>query len=187
MEKLESVSISNNTVKRRIKEISVDITDQVIGEVRPSKFGFAIQLDESTDVTNDCQLLFYVRFTQNDVAKTELLLSHEVSTTTKAKGIFNILDNFFKKNALHWIGESLLNARQMGLPLCLVESLGFKPILKLCQQTSKLFICFTHRFALCAKLLPAKLLICLNRVVKIVNFVKMSVLTLERPEKNIHL
>jgi len=36
------------------------------------------------------------------VVKTELLLSHEVSTTTKGKDIFNILDNFFKKNELGW-------------------------------------------------------------------------------------
>ena len=33
-----------------------------------------------------------------------------------------------------------------------------------------------HRFALCTKVLPAKLLMCLNRVVQIVNFVKTSAL-----------
>ena len=78
MAKSESVSFSNNTVKRRIEEMSVDIADQVITGVRASKFGFAIQLDEFTDVTNDCQLLVDIRFTQNDVTKTELLLRHEV-------------------------------------------------------------------------------------------------------------
>ena len=64
--KLDSVSLSNNTVKRRIEEMSVDIADQVIAGVKDSKFGFALQLDESTDVTNCCQLLVYVHFTQND-------------------------------------------------------------------------------------------------------------------------
>ena len=58
--KLDSVSLSNNTVKRRIEEMSVDIADQVIAGVKDSKFGFALQLDESTDVTNCCQLLVYV-------------------------------------------------------------------------------------------------------------------------------
>ena len=47
---LESVSISNNTVKNRIKEMSVDISDQVISEGKDSKYSFSIQLDESTDV-----------------------------------------------------------------------------------------------------------------------------------------
>ena len=52
--KLKDVSLSNNTVKRRIEEMSVDIADQVIAGVRASKFWFAIQVDESTDVANCC-------------------------------------------------------------------------------------------------------------------------------------
>ena len=50
--KLESVSLSNDTVKRRIQEMSGDIAEQVIAGVKNSKFGFAIQIDESTDVAN---------------------------------------------------------------------------------------------------------------------------------------
>lgn len=105
--------------------MSVDIADQVIEGVRASKYGFAIQLDESTDVTNCSQLFVYVRFTQNNAVKTELLLSQELSSTTKGKDIFNVLDNFFKQNEL---GESWSDARQMGLHLCLVESLVYKPM-----------------------------------------------------------
>ena len=39
--KLKSVSLSNNTVKNRIEEISVDIADQVISGVKDSKYGFS--------------------------------------------------------------------------------------------------------------------------------------------------
>ena len=38
--KLESVSISNNTVKNNIEEMSVDISDQVISEVKGSNMVF---------------------------------------------------------------------------------------------------------------------------------------------------
>jgi len=48
------VSLSNNTVKRCIEEMSHDIDDQVIVGVRASKFGFAIKLEESTDVADCC-------------------------------------------------------------------------------------------------------------------------------------
>ena len=101
--KLESVSLSNNTVKNRIEEMSVDIADQVISGVKDSKYGFSIQLDESTDVTNNAQLLEYVRYTQDNSVKTELLMSKELSGTTKGEDIFEALDNFFK---LNWTGES---------------------------------------------------------------------------------
>ena len=55
--KLETVSLSNNTVKNRI-EMSIDIADQVISVVKGSKFGFSMQLDESTDITNMLNYLF---------------------------------------------------------------------------------------------------------------------------------
>ena len=100
--KLNAVSLSDNTIKRRIEEMSDDIANQIllIAEIKESKFGFAIQLDQSTDITNYCQLLVYVRYAQTNIEKTELLLNHEVSTTTKGKDIFDILDSFFKKNGL---------------------------------------------------------------------------------------
>ena len=98
--KLIADSLSDNTIKRQIEEMSDDIADQILAEIKESKFGFAIQLDESTDITNYCQLLVYVRDAQTNIMKTELLLNHEVSTTTKGKDIFDILDSFFKKNGL---------------------------------------------------------------------------------------
>ena len=64
--KLNAVSLSNNAIKSRIEELSDDIADQILAEIKESKFGFAIQLDESTNITNYCQLLVYVlvgRFT----------------------------------------------------------------------------------------------------------------------------
>ena len=93
--KLNAVSLSDNTIKRRIEEMSDDIAHQILAEIKESKFGFAIQLDESTDITNYCQLLVYVRYAQTNIMKTELLLNHEVSTTTKGKDIFDVLDSFF--------------------------------------------------------------------------------------------
>ena len=59
---LNSVSLSNNTIQRRITEMSTDINEQVITEVQGSKYGFAIQLDKTTDVSNCAQLLVLVRY-----------------------------------------------------------------------------------------------------------------------------
>ena len=95
--KLNAVSLSNNKIKCRIEEMLDDIINQIPAEIKKSKFGFAIQLDKSKDITNHCQLLVYVHYAQTNIMKTELLLNHKVSTTTKGKDIFDILDSFFKK------------------------------------------------------------------------------------------
>ena len=58
---LETVSLSNNTAKNKIEEMSINLADQVISGVKESKFGFSMQLDEWTDITNSVQLLVYVR------------------------------------------------------------------------------------------------------------------------------
>ena len=87
---LETVSLSNNTVKNRMEEMPIDIADQVISSVKDTKFGFSMQLDESTDITNNAQLLVYTRYTtQNYDPKTELLMSKKLSSTRKEKDVFS--------------------------------------------------------------------------------------------------
>ena len=53
--KLNSVSLSNNTIQRHITEMSA-IKEQVLTEVQSSKYRFVIQLDETTDVSSLAQL-----------------------------------------------------------------------------------------------------------------------------------
>ena len=70
VKKLNSISLSNNnTVQQRIEEMSVDILQQVISDICRSESGFAIQLDESTDVTNCAQLLIFVRYVGKEGVK----------------------------------------------------------------------------------------------------------------------
>ena len=49
--KLAMVPLSDNTIKRRIEELSVDILQQIIGAVKQSE-KFSLQLDETTDIGN---------------------------------------------------------------------------------------------------------------------------------------
>ena len=168
--KLNAVSPSDNAIKRRIEEMSDNIADQILAEIKESKFGFAIQLEESTDITNYCQLLVYVRYTQTNIRKTELLLNHEVCTTTKEKDIFDILDSFFKKNGLDW--KNLVGCTTDGAPSMPGCRSGFQSYVKAVSPNVTSVHCFIHRFALCTKVLPAQLLACLKQVVKIINFVE---------------
>jgi hypothetical protein len=51
--KLQPLSLSNDTIRRRIQDMAYDILSQVVDEVKscPSSM-FSIQLDESTDITD---------------------------------------------------------------------------------------------------------------------------------------
>ena len=119
-----------------------------------------MQLNESTDVTNCGQLLVYVRFTENGRVKTELLMSEEVSGTTKDKDIFNIVDEFLKKNGSEW--SKLVGCTTDGAPAMLGRKSGFQSYIKDVLPEIIFTHCFIHRFALCAKVLSPEQLLCLQ-------------------------
>ena len=57
-----SISLSNGTVHRRIIDMADDILEQVVDEIKAAPQGiFALQVDETTDVTHLAQLDVYVR------------------------------------------------------------------------------------------------------------------------------
>lgn len=58
-QKFSKTSLSYSTVKLRIDEMANDIKIQMLEKVRSSPF-FAIQCDETTDVSQCSQLLVYI-------------------------------------------------------------------------------------------------------------------------------
>ncbi|XP_076065126.1 protein FAM200C-like [Oratosquilla oratoria] len=69
--KLSQISLSNDTVKKRIDELSQDIKVQTLDQVRASPV-FAIQCDETTDVAQCSQLLMYARFVSDFFQENQL-------------------------------------------------------------------------------------------------------------------
>ena len=57
---MKRISLSNDTIKSRIHEMSENIKSKVISKINSSPV-FALQLDETTDVANLSQLLVYIR------------------------------------------------------------------------------------------------------------------------------
>ena len=101
--KLSPLSVSNNTVKRRITDMSQDILCQIIQELKETPTGlFSIQLDETTDVTNLAQLLVYVRYYKNNKIKEDFLFCKPLQTSTTAADIFNLINDFFKEHSIKW-------------------------------------------------------------------------------------
>ena len=61
--KFQQIPLSNNSIQRRIADLSDNIKKQVIAEIKNSQLGlFSIQIDETTDVVFCFQLLVFCRY-----------------------------------------------------------------------------------------------------------------------------
>ena len=172
--KLVAISLSNNTIQRQIKDLSLDIKSQVVQEIKTAPFGlFAIQLDESTDISSCAQLRVYARYVCNNAFKEEFLFCSTLETTTKAADILNKV-TFFITEGLEW--KNFAGCCTDGAPAMLAYNLGFYASVKRQAPKSKDVHCMLHRQTLASKTLPKSLQKVLEQIIKIVNFIKARAL-----------
>ena len=93
--KCDSVSLSNSTIQRRILDISEQLERRVIQELKETKYPFSMQLDESTDIASNCQLLVFVRYVHKDSIKEEYLFCEPLLKNSRAADVFKLVDSFF--------------------------------------------------------------------------------------------
>ena len=77
---------------------------------------------------------------------------------------------------MNWTGKNWSGCTTDEASSMLGRKSGFQAHVKAMISNVTGVHCFIHRFALCAKMFFPKLLTCLNRDVKTVNFVKTSAL-----------
>ena len=112
--KISKILLSDNTVRKRIMEMSSDIHKNVIGNKLQCS-DFALQVDESTDITYKAQLLAFFRFINKDEIANQFLFCKELSVTTNGENIFNILNDYLDKWQLSW--KSCVGISKMEYPL----------------------------------------------------------------------
>ena len=97
--KLDDISVSNDTMSRHKNEISQNIKEQVADGIKKSP-SFAIQLGESTDVSQYSQLLVFVRHVQGGNFKEEFLFCKSPKLSTRAENVLESVNDFYKENSM---------------------------------------------------------------------------------------
>ena len=91
--KLQAIPISNDTVQRRIMDMAVDVEEQLIEQVKKSKY-FAIQLDKSTDLSNCAILVCFVRYVNEGRVMKDFLCDLKLPGRTTSLEIFRSLNKY---------------------------------------------------------------------------------------------
>jgi len=92
--KINSIPLSNDTVSRRIKDISNDIEETLLKGINDSQL-FSIQVDESTDVAQLDVLLVIARYLKENESVEGLLLCHPLTERTTGADIFHAINSYF--------------------------------------------------------------------------------------------
>ena len=167
VEKLKTVSLSNNTVARRIDDIARNIETKLISRLRDCD-AYALQLDESTDVAGLAILLVFVRYLFDK--RIDLLICKSLELRTTGSDIFNVIDDFMKAHDISW--EKCISVCSDGAKSMTGKLNGtvtkVKNVAKNCKSLHSIIL----RYALVTKKMSPSLKKVLDEAVQIVNFIK---------------
>ncbi|XP_068201618.1 protein FAM200C-like [Palaemon carinicauda] len=154
--------------------MSGDILEQFVADIKASPVKIIIQVDESTDVSNCCQLLAVFRYVNEKYVEESFLFCQSLKTTAQSKDVFNNIQEFFSRNALHLDGIGSICTN--GAPAMLGNRSGFVALMRKEIPNLKVTHCFLHRHALAAKTLSPDLKKTLDVCVKAVNLIRSRAL-----------
>ena len=101
---LRGVYCSNDTIRKYIMIIASCIHEDLLREIRSSKFPISIQLDETTDTAGRSHLVVHVRYVHEEngqfIVRDDFLFSSELPGTSNAPDIYNRIARYFAENQL---------------------------------------------------------------------------------------
>ncbi|UYV72726.1 EPM2AIP1 [Cordylochernes scorpioides] len=170
---LKTVSMSANTVARRVENIAENISSQLFDKNGHVEW-FSLALDESTDVSDTAQVLIYIRGVDKSYeVHEELLDMYSIHGTTTGTDIFKGVEMAINKKNLRWKnlkcittdGGKNMSGKDKGVVALVSKAVendgGSKPLV---------LHCIIHQQSLCGKCLDMSDV--LKPVISTVNFIR---------------
>ena len=169
--KLDEVPVSNNTVCRCIQDMADYSKSQLVRQVAESPF-FAIQLDESTDVTNFPQLLVYVRYVYDFETIEDFLFCKPLEGLTTSVEIFKVSNDFIDQSGISW--EKCVGVCSDGACTMTGRHGGVVTRIQTVAPNAVYTHCSIHREALAAKTQQSSFKDVLDNTIKVVNLIEQE-------------
>ncbi|VEN56237.1 unnamed protein product [Callosobruchus maculatus] len=166
---LLKIPLLDDTIKRRIIDMSEDIGKKTTDKLSSGRH-FAIQVDESTDVSGKAHLLAFVRFINENEVINQISCCRELTERTTGQDIFDSINSYMEKFKVSW--ENCVGICTDGAPSMLGSIKGFATVIRTRHPNVVSTHCFSHRESLIAKTLPPDLKCVLEQVVSVVNYTK---------------
>ncbi|XP_071037830.1 general transcription factor II-I repeat domain-containing protein 2-like [Parasteatoda tepidariorum] len=170
---LKTVSMSANTVARRVENIAENISSQLFDKNVHVEW-FSLALDESTDVSDTAQVLIYIRGVDKSYeVHEELLDMYSIHGTTTGTDIFKGVEMAINQKNLRWKnlkcittdGGKNMSGKDKGVVALVSKAVendgGSKPLV---------LHCIIHQQSLCGKCLDMSEV--LKPVISTVNFIR---------------
>lgn len=168
---LNSIPLSNDTIRRRIDELSSDIEIQLVEKLKKKKF--SVQIDESTVSDSRALLMVYCRYIDDDfqIAEEMCFLKY-LETDTTGSSIYETFKSWMEVHKIPFY--NIVSCATDGAPSMVGKHKGFISFLKKECPSILTIHCVIHRHNLVAKNLSPALHESLKTVVKVINRIKTN-------------
>ncbi|CAK9816162.1 SCAN domain-containing protein 3 [Anthophora plagiata] len=167
---VKAMPLSNNTVSRRINEMSEDIEKQLVEKLK--KRNFSVQLDVSTLRDSEAVLITYVRYIDKGHFAEEMLFCKRLESTTTSKDIYNKLKNYLDVNDIPM--KNITSCAADSANNMMGKKNGCLKLMKDANPEMILVHCVIHRENLVAKNISPVLNEVLHSVIKCINAIKAN-------------
>ena len=146
-----------------------NVLQQTIAAIRHCE-RFSLQLDETTDIGSDAQLMVFVRYFDTNDFVEQFLFCRPLAKNTTGEEIFKKVDFFFEEHQLEW--SNCVSVCADGAPAMMGSNKGFMSFVKRKNNNISVVRCLLHRENLATKKIQENLAIVFKEVVSVVNYIK---------------